>query len=73
MTTPVLGRSPFAAAIRALRAELAGGPRADLGRDVDELAALLAERALRRPAPLPRDPPVLELLSALPDAAALVS
>ena len=73
MTTPVLGRSPFAAAIRALRAELAGGPRADLGRDVDELAALLGERALRRPAPLPRDPPELGLLSALPDAAARVS
>jgi two-component system phosphate regulon sensor histidine kinase PhoR len=70
---PVLGRSSLAAAIRALRAELAGGPRADLGGDVDELATLLSERALRRPTPLPRDPPEQELLSALPDAAALIS
>jgi two-component system phosphate regulon sensor histidine kinase PhoR len=68
----VLGRTPLAAAIRALRAELAGGPRADLGREVRELAELLANRELRRPAP-ELDQVEQELLSALPDAAALVS
>lgn len=68
----MLGRTPLAAALRALRAELAGGPRADLGRDVRELAALLVEREVGRPAPA-ADPPEQELLSALPDAAALVS
>jgi two-component system phosphate regulon sensor histidine kinase PhoR len=69
----VLGRTPLAAAIRALRAELSGGPRADLGRDVRELAELLSERELRRPPLVARDPPEQELVSALPDAAALVS
>ncbi len=69
----LLGRRPLAAAIRALRAELAGGPRADLGPELGELAELLAARQLRRPAPLPRDPPEQELLAALPDAAALLS
>jgi two-component system phosphate regulon sensor histidine kinase PhoR len=68
----VLGRTPLSAAIRALRAELEGGPRADLGRDVRELAELLAAREGRRAAPL-RDPVEQELLSAVPDAAALVS
>ncbi len=69
----MLGRSPLAAAIRALRAELAGGPRADLGREVRELAELLAARAPRRAGTLFPDAPEQELLSALPDAAALVS
>ncbi len=68
----MLTRTPLAAAIRALRAELAGGPRADLGREVRELAELLAERELRRFAAA-RDPAEQELLSALPDAAALVA
>jgi two-component system phosphate regulon sensor histidine kinase PhoR len=67
----MLGRTPLAAAIRALRSELAGGPRADLGREVRELSDLLAERELRRFA-AHRDPAEQELLSALPDAAALV-
>jgi len=67
----MLARTPLAAAIRALRAELSGGPRADLGREVRELEELLAERELRRFAAA-RDPAEQELLSALPDAAALV-
>jgi two-component system phosphate regulon sensor histidine kinase PhoR len=68
----VPGRTPLSAAIRALRSELEGGPRADLGRDVRELAELLAARETRRPSS-PRDPVEQELLSAVPDAAALVS
>jgi two-component system phosphate regulon sensor histidine kinase PhoR len=71
--TSVLGRTQLAAAIRALRSELAGGPRADLGREVRELAELLSERHLRNPSLLHQDPPEQELLAALPDAAALVS
>jgi two-component system phosphate regulon sensor histidine kinase PhoR len=67
-----LRRSPVAAAVQALRAELAGGPRADLGRDVAELSALLLERELRRFADV-RDPAEQELLSGLPDAAAIVA
>jgi len=67
----VLARTPLSAAIRALRSELAGGPRADLGRDLAELERLLAERELRRHAAI-RDPAEQELLAALPDAAALV-
>jgi len=69
----VLGRTPLTAAIRALREELAGGTRADLGREVRELADLLVERELRGPRSLQREWPEQELLSALPDAAALVS
>lgn len=69
----MLGRTPLAAAIQALRAELAGGPRADLGRDVRELADLLSARAQRRPGSLYPEAPEQELLAALPDAAALVS
>ena len=68
----MLGRTPLSAAIRALRAELEGGPRADLGRDVRELAELLARRERRAALP-ERDPLEQELLSAFPDAAALVS
>jgi two-component system phosphate regulon sensor histidine kinase PhoR len=68
----VLGRTPLSAAIRALRSELEGGPRAALGREVRELAELLAARESRRAAPH-RDPPEQELLAAVPDAAALVS
>jgi len=68
----VLGRTPLSAAIRALRAELEGGSRADLGREVRELAELLYRRERREFAP-DRDPVEQELLSAFPDAAALVS
>jgi two-component system phosphate regulon sensor histidine kinase PhoR len=67
----MLPRTPISAAIRALRAELAGGPRADLGRDIQELEELFAERELRRFAST-RDPAEQELLAALPDGAALV-
>jgi len=68
----MLGRTPLASAIRALRSELAGGPRADLGREIRELEELLAERELLRFG-ASRDPAEQELLSALPDAAALVA
>ena len=67
----MLPRTPISAAIRALRTELHGGPRADLGQDVQELEELLAERELRRFATT-RDPAEQELLSALSDGAALV-
>jgi two-component system, OmpR family, phosphate regulon sensor histidine kinase PhoR len=67
-----LGRTPLAAAIRALRAELDGGARADLGREVRELEQLLVARELRRYGEV-RAPAEQELLAALPDAAALVS
>ena len=66
------GHTPLAAAIRALRAEIEGGPRADLGHEVRELAELLAHRELRRRT-AQLDAPEQELLSALPEAAALVS
>jgi two-component system phosphate regulon sensor histidine kinase PhoR len=68
----VLGRSPLAVALRALRAELAGGPRAELRRDVRELAQLLGARA-QRPGAFSPELPEQELLAAIPDAAALVS
>jgi two-component system phosphate regulon sensor histidine kinase PhoR len=68
----VLGRTPLSAAIRALRDELEGGARADLGREVRELSELLSRRE-RRTATPDRDPVEQELLSAFPDAAALVS
>jgi len=67
-----LGRIPAAAAIRALRVELGGGAKADLGSEVAELAALLLERELRRYASV-RDPAEQELLAGLPDAAAIVA
>jgi two-component system phosphate regulon sensor histidine kinase PhoR len=68
----VLGRTPLSAAIRAIRAELEGGPRADLGREVGELSELLLRRERHRREP-ERDPAEQELLAALPEAAALVS
>ena len=68
----MLVRTQLSAAIRALRAELAGGPRADLGREVRELEELLAEREAHRFVAT-RDPAEQEILSALPDAAALVA
>jgi two-component system phosphate regulon sensor histidine kinase PhoR len=67
-----LGRTPLSAAIKALRAELAGGPHADLGSEVGELASLLLQRELRRFATM-RDPAEQELLASLPDAAAVIA
>jgi two-component system phosphate regulon sensor histidine kinase PhoR len=67
----MLSRTRLATTIRALRSEIAGGPNADLGREVRELQELLAERENRRYATV-RDPVEQELVSALPDAAALV-
>jgi two-component system phosphate regulon sensor histidine kinase PhoR len=67
-----LGRTPLSAAIKALRAELSGGPHADLGQEVSELGGLLLQRELRRFASL-RDPAEQELLASLPDAAAVLS
>jgi two-component system phosphate regulon sensor histidine kinase PhoR len=67
-----LGRTPLSAAIKALRAELAGGPHADLGQEVSELGSLLLQRELRRFATV-RDPAEQELLASLPDAAAVVA
>ena len=64
--------APLREAIQALRAELEGGARAHLGREVRELAELLARRERRR-GTLERDPLEHELLAAMPDAAALVS
>ncbi len=68
----MLRRKSLEAALRALRAELAGGQRADLGNEVRELAELLARRERRR-APAQPDSAEQELLSAIPYAAALVS
>jgi two-component system, OmpR family, phosphate regulon sensor histidine kinase PhoR len=68
----VLNRTPLAAAVRALRTELDGGPRADLGKDVRDLEQLLAEREDRRFGAL-RGSAEEELLAALPSAAALVA
>ncbi len=67
-----LGRTPLSAAIKALRAELTGGPHADLGQEVSELGSLLLQRELRRFASV-RDPAEAELLASLPDAAAVVA
>ena len=67
-----LGRTPLSAAIKALRAELGGGPHADLGQEVSELGSLLLQRELRRFATV-RDPAEQELLASLPDAAAVVA
>src|SRR5512140_2441509 len=67
----MISRTRLAAAIRALRKEMEGGPRADLGREVRDLEELLAERERRRYGAV-REPAEQELLSALPDAAALI-
>jgi two-component system, OmpR family, phosphate regulon sensor histidine kinase PhoR len=68
----VLRRAPLDAALRAIRAELAGGPRAELDADVRALADLLGQRE-RRQFSTVRGPAEEELLAAIPDAAALVS
>jgi two-component system, OmpR family, phosphate regulon sensor histidine kinase PhoR len=65
------GRTALAAALRALRAELAGGPRAELGPEEREILRLLLLREQRqRAAELDREQ---EILSGIPEAAALVS
>ncbi len=58
----MLSRTRLASAIQVLRAEIEGGPSADLGRHVQELEELLAERERRRHAVI-RDPIEQELLS----------
>jgi two-component system, OmpR family, phosphate regulon sensor histidine kinase PhoR len=69
----MFGHTRLSAAVRALNKELAGGPRADLGVEVRQLAELLMERERRRGLQVHQDAPEQELLAALPDAAALVS
>jgi len=69
----MFGHTRLSAAVSALRKELGGGPRADLGVEVRQLAELLMERERRRGVHVHRDAPEQELLAALPDAAALVS
>ena len=65
-------RDPVQAAIRALEAEMGGGPRADFAPGVDRLAVLLSQRdeVLRA---RERVQPERELLAAMPDAAGLVA
>ncbi len=65
----LLGRGKVAEALKALEAELAGGPRAELGLDVLQLADLLRRRAERL---LPKEEPERELLAAFPDAAGIL-
>ncbi len=65
-------RDPVPEAIRALHAELDGGPRAELPPLVETLGSLLLEREARANA-AERERPERELLAALPDAAALVA
>ncbi len=66
------GHTTLSAVIRALRAEIEGGPRADLGREMAELSELLLRRERHRREPK-LEPLEQELLAALPEAAALVS
>jgi two-component system phosphate regulon sensor histidine kinase PhoR len=65
-------RDPVQVAIRALEAELAGGPRADLAPGVDRLASLLLQREERLRV-IEKAQPERELLSAMPDAAGLLA
>ena len=65
-------RDPVQAAIRALEAELGGGPRAEFAPGVDRLAVLLAQREEQFRA-RERVQPERELLAAMPDAAGLVA
>jgi two-component system phosphate regulon sensor histidine kinase PhoR len=65
------GRTHLGAALRALRAEVAGGPRAELPEEIRELEDLLEARAEKR-WQAQRDPAESELLAAIPDAAALI-
>lgn len=65
-------RDPVQAAIRALEAEVSGGPRADLPPGVDRLASLLLQREERLRV-IEKAQPERELLSAMPDAAGLLA
>jgi two-component system phosphate regulon sensor histidine kinase PhoR len=65
----VLGRRKLAEALRALEAEVAGGPRAELPPELLWLADLLVARQERLG---PKEEPERELLAAIPDAAAIV-
>jgi len=65
-------RDPIQAAIRALEAELAGGPRADLAPGIDRLASLLLQREERLRA-IEKAQPERELLAAMPAAAGLIA
>jgi len=65
----LLRRDPIPDVIRALRAELDGGPRALIPPELEVLGGLVHAREERARSP---DEPVRELLAALPDAAALV-
>jgi two-component system phosphate regulon sensor histidine kinase PhoR len=66
-------RESVAGAIRALRAEREGGPRAHLDRELRELAELLVAREGGHRAAPPREAIEHELLAGLPFAAAIVS
>jgi two-component system phosphate regulon sensor histidine kinase PhoR len=63
------GRGKIAEALRALQAELDGGPRAELAPEVLRLGDLLLRRAERL---RPKEEPERELLAAIPDAAGIV-
>ncbi len=67
----IFGRKPLPEAIRALQAELDGGPQAQLPTELDTLARLVAEREARVHL-AEKQPPEQELLAALPEAAAMV-
>jgi len=62
-------KSGLAAAIRALQAELSGGPRAELPAELELLGGLVHTREERART---KEEPERELLAALPDAAAVV-
>jgi len=68
VSVALLGRK-LAQALRALEAETAGGPRAELPPDLQQLADLVSRRQERL---RPKDEPERELLAAIPDAAGIV-
>ncbi len=53
----MFGHTRLSAAVAALRKELSGGPRADFGVEVRQLAELLMERERRRGVHAPEDAP----------------
>ena len=61
----LIGRDPLPAAIRALQAELDGGPRAELPPQLETLGALFLERETQALA-AEREQPERELLAAIP-------
>jgi two-component system, OmpR family, phosphate regulon sensor histidine kinase PhoR len=67
----LIGRDPVPASIRALQAELDGGPRAELPPQIEALGGMFLEREARALA-AEREQPERELLAAIPDACALV-